>query len=190
VGSREALLLYTPALFAAWGFRTGDWILGGGVLMVGTLGSVVLFYLLGGRDLGAIFRKLNKPTDYVLRVQAGSPHRVLIDQMFVSPVTTVGALVACLQAPTWLVSFVAGALLVHAFVTPKNVRFMLAVDIGMRMLCASLPGVMPWVVLGFGGISDLLLYRVFYLTNDPVTYDLVLKTKMFVPPEVRVSVRE
>jgi hypothetical protein len=139
--------------------------------------------------LSAVFRKLRKPTDYVLRVQAGGPHRVLIDQLFVSPVTTVGALVACLQAPLWLVSFVGTALLVHAFVIPKNVRFMLVVDLGMRMLCASLPGFAPWVVLCLGTVSDVLLYRALYKTNDPVTYDLVLKTGMFVPPEVKVSVK-
>lgn len=127
----------------------------------------------------AIFKKLRQSTDYVRRFQSGTPHRVVTDLILVSPVTTLSSLVACSWAPWWLIGFVGVGALTHAFITPKNARFLLAVDLGIRMLCAWLPGPWPWVVLVFGGYFDFKLYRAFSQVRDTVTYNLVVASNMY-----------
>jgi hypothetical protein len=179
VASREALLLYIPALIVAWYVKTGDWLIGSSTSILGVALAVFMFYLLGGRDLVGVLRKLRLSTDYIRRFQSGMPHRVLVDLALISPVTTLVACIVCLREPLWLVSFVSIALLTHSLVNPKNVRFLLAVDIGVRMLCSDLPGPWPWIVLGIGGIADLCLYKVIGHSKDPVTYNLVVQTNMY-----------
>jgi hypothetical protein len=179
VASREALLLYLPALLVAWVLKTNQWVAGPSALGLGVTLAVLAFYAIGGRKLLEIFHKLKQSTDYVRRLQSGMPHRVLVDLTLVSPVTTLGALLACTQAPLWLVSFAGFALITHAFTTPKNVRFMLAIDLTARMLCAWLPEPLAWGILGAGLVADLYLYRVFKDCRDPVTYNLVVQTNMY-----------
>ncbi len=179
LASREALVLYLPAIFAAWTIRTGRWCIGSAATSGGILAAIVMYYALGGRRLAEIFRKLRQSTDYVRRFQSGDPHRILTDLILVSPVTTIGAIVACTSAPLWLVGFVGISLATHAFIVPKNVRFLLVVDLGARMLCGWLPGPWPWVILGVGLIADLRLYRAFKEVRDTVTYNLVVKAGMY-----------
>jgi len=184
LASREALLLYLPALFLAWGLRTGHWVVGAGALSTALAFAIGGYYTLGGRELGAIFRRLREKTDYVRRMQSGLPHRVLVDLALVSPATLIGALIACPYAPLWLAGFLGVGLGVHACVTPKNVRFLLALDLCARMLCAWLPGYGIWVVLCLGSLADFCLYRAFKETRDPITHDLVLRTGMYQTGEV------
>jgi hypothetical protein len=179
LATREALLLYLPSLYLAWLVARGSWLSGGIALSLSGVSAVTIYHLLGGRQVLDVFRKLRQPTDYVRRFQSGLPHRVLVDLLMVSPVTMVGAFVAVPFSPGWLVCFVMGALGTHAFITPKNVRFILVVDLGTRMLCAWLPGPWPWVVLILGSLSDLALYRVFGRTKDPVSYNLLVATRMY-----------
>lgn len=179
IASREALVLYLPSLGLAWSLRGDPWLAGAAAITLGVGAAVGGFYALGGRQLVAIFQKLRQSTDYVRRLQSGMPHRVVTDLVLVSPVSTVGALVASTWAPGWLIGFVGVAVLTHAFITPKNVRFLLAVDLGARMLCAWLPGPWSWVVLAFGGYFDFKLYRAFSQVRDPVTYNLVVASKMY-----------
>lgn len=177
--TREALVLYIPALLLAWGLRTGHWVTGGLAVTAGTLGAIGGYYALGGRQLVEVFRKLKQPTDYVRRLQSGAPHRVLVDLLLVSPVTTVGAIVAANWAPWWLSGFVGLGLVTHAFITPKNVRFLLVLDLGARMMCAWLPGPWSWTLIGVSSLADSRLYRAFRDTRDPVTYNLVVQSGMY-----------
>lgn len=177
--SREAVLLYIPAFLAAWILKCGLWLEGSVAMVVGTVSAVVMYYSIGGRKLLAVLRKLKQPTDYVRRFQSGLPHRLLVDVALVSPVVLVAVLMTWERAPLWLLAFVGVALLVHAGVTPKNMRFLLIVDVCLRMLCAWLPGPWPWVVLALGSIADLWLYRAFGKCEDPVTANLVVKSGMY-----------
>lgn len=177
--TREALLLYLPALAAAWVAGGHAWDQGVLAIGAGSTGAVLAFYAVGGRRLIDIFRKLGQPTDYVRRFQSGMPHRPLVDLVLVSPVTTIGGAVACVWAPLWLVTFVGVALLTHAFITPKNIRFLLPIEIAVRMLCAWLPAPWNWVTLGVGLVVDLRLYFAIGGCKDPVTYNLVVRTTMY-----------
>lgn len=179
--SREAMVLYLPALAAAWAVRTGVpyWFSGALALTLGTLGAIAAFYAVGGRRLIDIFKKLQQSTDYVRRFQSGMPHRMLVDMALVSPVVTLAVLANWSAGPLWLVTFAGIALLTHSGITPKNIRFLLVVDISARMLCASLPGPWPWVVLVAGSIADFYLYRAFGKVEDPVTANLVVKSGMY-----------
>jgi hypothetical protein len=179
LATREALVLYLPSLYLAWLVAGGSWVWGGVALSLSGISAVTLYHLLGGRHFLGVFQKLRQSTDYVRRFQSGLPHRVLVDLFMVSPVTMAGAFVAMPRAPGWLVYFLIGALVTHAFTTPKNVRFILVVDLSARMLCAWLPGPWPWVVLGLGSLSDLILYSFFGRTKDPVSYNLLVATKMY-----------
>jgi hypothetical protein len=177
--SREALLLYLPSLLLGWGLRTSHWGLGAGALMASTAFALLAFYAAGGRQLMAVLKKLGQPTDYVRRFQSGPPHRLLVDMLLVSPVVTVTALVSWHRAPIWLLAFVGSALAIHSVITPKNIRFLLVVDVGTRMLCAGLPGPWPWIVLALGSVADLWLYRTFGKCEDPVTANLIMKSGMY-----------
>lgn len=179
LASREALALYLPALCFAWALHGAPWPAGAASVAIGVGVAVGGFYALGGSQLMAIFKKLRQSTDYVRRFQSGTPHRVVTDLILVSPVTTLSSLVACSWAPWWLIGFVGVGALTHAFITPKNARFLLAVDLGIRMLCAWLPGPWPWVVLVFGGYFDFKLYRAFSQVRDTVTYNLVVASNMY-----------
>lgn len=179
VATREALLLYVPALYAAWVLATSRWCVGGGCSLGGVALAGLVYHALGGRKLIAIFGKLRQSTDYVRRLQSGAPHRVLVDLALMSPVTLIGGAVACSSAPPWVTTFVGVALGVHAFVTPKNVRFSLVIDLVIRMMCAWLPTPWAWVVLGLGVISDITIYRLFLPVRDTVTYNLVVFSKMY-----------
>ncbi len=179
VATREALLLYLPGLYGAWVVATWREWAGMGCLIVGVVVAVLGYHTLGGRKLAEVLRTLRQPTDYVRRLQSGAPHRVLVDLVLASPVAVVGGAAACAWVPSWLPTFVGLALGVHAFVTPKNVRFLLVVDLAIRVMCAWLPGPWNWIVLGLCLVSDALVYRSFLLVRDPVTYNLVVASKMY-----------
>lgn len=179
VATREALLLYLPALYVAWGTATARWCVGAGSLLGGVISAGALYYALGGRKLLEVYRKLRQSTDYVRRFQSGAPHRVLVDLALMSPVTLIGGMVACSSAPPWVPAFVGVSLGVHAFMTPKNVRFLLVTDLAIRMMCAWLPTPWAWIICGLGLISDILVYRLFLPVRDTVTYNLVVFSKMY-----------
>lgn len=179
LATREAQLLFLPALLVAWHLATKDWLIGSAAALGGVVLAVSGFYLLGGRHLLSVFKKLGQSTDYVRRFQAGMGHRPLVDLVLVSPVTTIAGAVACVWAPKWLIGFVAVALGTHALITPKNVRFLLALEIGLRMLCAWLPSPWNWAILGAGLLSDLRMYFAVGGCKDPVTYNLVVRTGMY-----------
>ena len=63
--------------------------------------------------------------------------------------------------------------------TPKNVRFLFAIEIAIRMLCAWLPPPWPWAVFGLGALADLGLYRACGGCKDPVSYNLFVRTNMY-----------
>lgn len=179
LATREALLLYLPAIGLAWWVATGKPVMGALAGFSGGLAAIGLYHLLGGRWLVSVFRKLRQPTDYVRRLQSGMNHRVLVDLVLVSPITVVGAIVASQWAPLWLTAFTGVALATHACITPKNVRFLLILDLSTRMLCAWLPGPWSWTVLGFGAFLDWQVFRAIKETRDTVTYNLVVKLGMY-----------
>jgi hypothetical protein len=179
LASREAVLLYLPALFVSWGLKTGHWMNGGLVLIVATGAATLGFYGLGGRHLVSVFRKLRQPTAYVRRFQSGPLHRLLVDLMLVSPLTVFAALTSWAYAPIWLTGFVGIALMTHSLVTPKNVRFLLIVDLAIRMMCAFIPGPVSWGVLLAGLCADFWVYRAVGKVEDPVTVNLVARSRMY-----------
>lgn len=179
LASREALVLYLPAFLVAWGLHTGLWVTGGLAVSLGIVVAVLAFYTLGGRQLLGVFRKLKQPTDYIRRFQSGMPHRLLVDLVLISPISLLVVLTSWSFAPLWLLAFTGVAMVVHSAITPKNVRFLLIIDICSRMLCAGLPGPWPWIVLVAGSVADLFLYRAIRDMEDPVTANLVVKLGMY-----------
>ncbi len=179
LASREALIFYLPAIFVAWGLRTGRWVEGSIALGGATVLAVMGFYALGGRKLLTIFRKLRRPTDYIRRFQSGPLHRLLVDLVLISPLVTVATLMGWSRVPVWLAAFAGTALVLHSFITPKNVRFLLVVDLAIRMMCASLPNPILWAVLVLGSVADLWLYRALGKIEDPVTANLVVRSGMY-----------
>lgn len=177
--TREAMLLYLPALFISWGLHSGGWFVGGIAVVAGCLLAMASFYVVGGRWLLPVFYKLGQSTNYVRRFQSGMPHRILVDMMLVSPVAMVAGIIAIPWAPIWLTGFILVAGLTHALIRPKNLRFLLPVELGVRTLVAFLPEPWPWVALGLGVLTDLRLYFAIGGCKDPVTYNLVVRTSMY-----------
>lgn len=169
---KEAAVLTIPSLALAWVFGGGDWLplglsLGGGVAAWGTS----LLVLFGGMAL-PMLRAGSKghATPYTLDHQQGPWHRLLVDLVLVSPVTTLAALFG----PWKLLAVVAYILAAHAIAPVRNVRLVIAADLLLRVSAVAAFG---WWILPALAV-DLYVSRRLRAVYDPVTAALTSQLGM------------
>jgi tetratricopeptide (TPR) repeat protein len=172
VAVKEASVLCVPAFAVAW------WI--GGGTPIPLLAAIGAAGLANGAALLALFRGMlpamlkgaagGHATPYTLDHQRGSWHRLLVDLVMVSPVTTLAALFG-----PWQLLLIAATLLgAHAIAPVRNVRLVIAVDVLLRVAAVIAFG---WWVLPAAAI-DIYISRKLRLVYDPVTAALASQLGM------------
>ena len=139
---------------------------------IGCSSAALAMRAIVGRETFRVFRLAPQASQngYTQLYQRGAPHRLVIDLVMVSPLTTVWFLAS--DPPLSITAFVAVTLAAHAFAPARNVRFILALDIAMRAAVAGYLGV--WSLPLFA--ADALLFLKLLDVYDPVSHVL---TKAF-----------
>jgi tetratricopeptide (TPR) repeat protein len=172
LGLKEAAILTVPALAGAWLLSGASWLgfaVGAGS---GAIGAGLAVLALFGRMAPAMFRAGSKghATPYTLEHQRGAWHRLIVDLVLVSPVTTLAALFG----PPALLAVVALLIGAHLIAPVRNVRLVLAADILLR--CAAIAAFGWWIAPAL--IVDLYISSRLRPVYDPVTAALTTQLGM------------
>jgi hypothetical protein len=180
-GAKEQFVFIYPVVLLFWWLRERklrwEWLLPP-VLFFG------VFCLLA-RDVTSFFRiariitsVMNAP--YAVQSQSGPPQRLLIDFLAVAPLVTIAFLIAAyLRRREPLVVLAVGILVVHSFISSKNLRYVVTADPLMRLAVAS---VFPRkTFLAVNAVIELVLFHFIFIVNgvyDPVTHELLRALKI------------
>lgn len=176
---REASGLIAPAVLAAWLLAGFSPVLGITTIAFAVVEWVAITGFLLGRGFLPTLKKAlsGHDHDYTIREQRGGPHRLLVDLVMVSPVTTLLAVYGVQFAP-WLAICAALIFGVHVFAPVRNVRTIVSVDILLRILAAyallntvvpvAIPLACVWVAF------DVYVYMRIRNLIDPVTSSLAV----------------
>jgi tetratricopeptide (TPR) repeat protein len=169
---KEAAILTIPAIAGAWLLSGASWLgfaVGAGS-GIGAAGLVIL--ALFGSMAPAILKAGAKghATPYTLEHQRGAWHRLLVDLVLVSPVSTLAALFG----PPALLAIVALLIGAHLTAPVRNVRLVLAADIILR--CAAIAAFGWWMAPAL--IVDLYISSRLRPVYDPVTAALTTQLGM------------
>ncbi len=172
LGLKEAAILTLPAIAGAWLLSGAPWTgfaIGAGA---GVAGATLAVLALFGRMAPAMLRAGSKghATPYTLEHQRGAWHRLIVDLVLVSPVTTLAALFG----PSPLLALVALLLGAHLIAPVRNVRLVLAADILLR--CAAIAAFGWWIAPAL--FVDLYISSRLRPVYDPVTAALTTQLGM------------
>lgn len=172
VGLKEAAALTVPALALAWSFSGSPWPAFAGSVGAAGAASLIVLLALFGSMLPAMLRAGAKghATPYTLEHQRGAWHRLLVDLVLVSPVTTVAAF----YGPRELLGLAAALVGAHLLAPIRNVRLVLAADLLLRMAAVFAFG--WWIVPALA--VDLYIARKLRAVYDPVTAALTSQLGM------------
>lgn len=185
---REASGLIAPAVLSAW-IMSGHSVWHGiAAISDAVTAWVAVTWALLGRNFPGTLRMALAGHDheYTLREQRGAPHRLLVDLMLLSPVSTVLAVLGVQHAP-WLAISTAALILAHIVSPVRNVRTVLAADIMLRILAGaalmhmSMFAYVPLTLLWLA--ADIYIYLRTRTVVDPVTSNLVCALGMPEPQE-------
>jgi Dolichyl-phosphate-mannose-protein mannosyltransferase len=191
-GAKEQFLLIYPVVLSVWWVRERRtrW-----VWLLPPFLFFAVFCALAG-DVGSFFRIARiqvaaMQAPYVVQVQNGPPHRLLIDFLAIAPLATIAFIAAASHINWWpnrsgqfcTLLLAAGILVVHSLVPSKNLRFVVAADPFMRLLVASwLPHTKSTAAALIGNaIVELTLFYYIFLrfgVYDPVTSELLRALRM------------
>lgn len=172
LGLKEAAALTIPALAVAWSYSGAPWrgfalSTGSALLMAGA----VVLALFGATALPMLRAGARgHSTPYTKDHQQGAWHRLVVDLVLVSPVTTFAALFG----PAWLLALVAALLGAHLLAPVRNVRLVLAADILLR--CSAIAAFGWWMAPALA--VDLYISRRLRAVYDPVTAALTSQLGM------------
>lgn len=166
---KESAILALPAVAAAW------LVAGGAVapmlIAIGAGAGVwaLSLVLIFRRSLPAMFRTAvaGHETPYAKQHQRGAPHRLLVDLAMASPAAVLMAVLGAAHSPA-LASALVVLLAMHAVAPIRNVRFVLAADVLLRIIGASAmahPFIELPIVLGVDAYIGWRIRKVY----DPVT---------------------
>lgn len=172
LGMKDAAILVLPALGIGWAYSGASWwqfAAGAGGAIAATV--TVLFGLFGGM-LPAMVRAgaRGHQTPYTLEHQRGTWHRLLVDLVLVSPITTLAALFG----PVQLLALACALIAAHALAPVRNVRLVIAADLLLRVGAVVAFG---WWILPALAI-DLYISRRLRAVYDPVTAALTSQLGM------------
>lgn len=194
---KETFLLSYPALAAVLvilrrtGLRRGD----AALFLIPPLIFAGLFGVLSGDPLGLVtlagIQQAGRSVPYVQQFQSGPPWEPLVDIYVLAPLVTVAALVStgmtlathAERRPTAAIGAFVALLLVGYVFIPKDARYFMAADAGMRMLAAwglvsvasLLRPLTPLLIAGAvvaNGVLELFIFTVVFLRGN--VYDPVL----------------
>jgi hypothetical protein len=169
---KESSLLAVPAIAAAWLVSGGTVLPLAEAIAAGGAAWALCLFALFGRQLPAIFRTAtsNHATKYAAQHQAGAPHRLLVDLVLASPCAVLFAALGAAGSPA-LSAALAALLVIHAAAPIRNVRFVLAADILLRVIGASAMA-HPFIELpAVLAIDAYIAWRIRHV-YDPVTQAL------------------
>ncbi len=172
LGLKEAAILTLPALAGAWiwsgapylGFALGA----GSGIAAACVALLALFGVMAPAMLKAGAR--GHATPYTLEHQRGAWHRLIVDLVLVSPVTTLAALFG----PPAMLAVVALLIGAHLIAPVRNVRLILAADILLR--CAAIAAFGWWIAPVL--LVDLYISNRLRPVYDPVTAALTTQLGM------------
>ncbi|HVJ19912.1 MAG TPA: glycosyltransferase [Polyangiaceae bacterium] len=172
LGLKEAAILTVPALAGAWLWSGAPWsgfAIGTGA---GCCAAALALLALFGGMAPAMLKAGSKghATPYTLDHQRGAWHRLLVDLVLVSPITTLAALFG----PAPMLAMVALLLGAHLIAPVRNVRLVLAADILLR--CAAIAAFGWWIAPAL--VVDLYISSRLRPVYDPVTAALTTQLGM------------
>jgi tetratricopeptide (TPR) repeat protein len=169
---KEAAVLTIPALGIAWVYGHGSWTHFGVATGAACAAWFVSLLVLFGSMALPMLRAGAKghETPYTKDHQQGPWHRLVVDLVLVSPVTTLAALFG-----PWKLLLVAGFILAaHAVAPVRNVRLIIAADLLLRVCAVAAFG---WWILPALAV-DLYISRKLRAVYDPVTAALTSQLGM------------
>lgn len=169
---KESAVLALPAVAAAWLFSGGAWLQLLAALAAGGAAWALSLAIIFGRSLPAMFRTAaaSHDTPYARQHQRGAPHRLLVDLVMASPAAVLMAVLGATQSPSISAALVA-LLAMHVAAPIRNVRFVLAADVLLRIIGAAAmahPFVELPIVLAIDAYIGWRIRNVY----DPVTQAL------------------
>jgi hypothetical protein len=172
VSLKEASVLVLPALAFGWIVSGANWIrFAGSAATAGTASLAVLLALFGSM-LPAMLKAAaaGHATPYTKDYQKGAAHRLLVDLVLVSPVTTLAAL----YGPPEVLSLAALLVGAHLLAPVRNVRLVLAADLLLRVAAVFAFG--WWIAPAIA--IDIYISRRLRPVYDPVTAALTSQLGM------------
>jgi dolichyl-phosphate-mannose-protein mannosyltransferase len=194
---KETFLLSYPALAAVLLIlrRTGPRLGDAALFLMPPLIFAGLFGVLSGDPLSLVtlagIQQAGRSMPYVQQFQSGPPWEPLVDIYILAPLVTVAALVStgmtltmrAERRPAAAIGAYVALLLVGYVFIPKDARYFMAADAGMRMLAAGglasvgslLRPVAPLLIAGAvvaNGVLELFIFSVVFLRGN--VYDPVL----------------
>lgn len=175
---KESTLLALPALCAAWIVSGGHAVPLALALTAGGSAWALTLLAIFGRRLPAMIRAAAGAhgTAYGKQHQAGAPHRLLVDLVLTSPMAVLAAILGAVREPSLAAALVA-LLVVHAAAPIRNVRFVLAADILLRIIGASAM-THPFIELPAVLAVDAYVAWSIRHIYDPVTHTLAIALGM------------
>jgi hypothetical protein len=175
---KESSLLAVPAIGAAWVFSGGAPLPLLVALAAGGAAWALALFALFGRNLPAMLRTATSghATKYAAEHQSGAPHRLLVDLVIVSPAAVLMSVLGAALNPALALALVA-LLIAHAAAPIRNVRFVLAADVLLRVLGAAAmahPFIELPIVLA---VDAYIAWRIRHV-YDPVTQALAMTLGM------------
>lgn len=170
---KESSVLAVPAIAAAWLVSAGT-----ALPLVESLGAAGAAWLLsllaifGFKRTREMFRTAAEghKTAYAAQHQKGAPHRLLVDLVMASPVACVFAVLGAVHQPA-LAAAAAALIAAHSFAPIRNVRFILAADVMLRIVGASAMA-FPLIELPAVLVVDTYVGWRIRSVYDPVTHAL------------------
>ncbi|HEY3495272.1 MAG TPA: glycosyltransferase [Polyangiaceae bacterium] len=172
VAVKEAGVLALPAVAVAWWFSGAPWWqFGAAVTAAGAANVLALLALFGSTALPMLRAGAKgHATPYTRDNQRGAPHRLFVDLVLVSPITTVLGLFG----NPWLVGIAGALVAAHALAPVRNVRLILAADLLLRASAGIAFGWYALLAIPF----DVYVFRRLKNVYDPVTAALVSQLGM------------
>jgi len=172
LGVKEAGLLSLPAFALAWMLSGAPAAPLAVSLAAGVTGAALAARALLGGMAWPIFRAASRGhgTPYTQEHQQGTAHRLVVDLVLISPLTTIAALFG----PAWLIGLALALLIAHTAAPVRNVRLVLAADLLLR---ASAVAAFGWWIAPALAV-DLYISRRLRAVYDPVTAALTSQLGM------------
>lgn len=166
---KESAILAIPAIAATWLLSGGPVGVLAGLLFAGLVAWLYLLAILFGNRAFRMLRAAASAHDtgYAADHQRGAPHRLLVDLFLASPAAVAFAILGAANQPS-LAAGAAALLVAHAWAPIRNVRFVLAADVLLRVIGASAM-TYPLLELPLVLAVDAAIYWRLRGVYDPVT---------------------
>lgn len=175
---KEGAIFAIPSLGAAWVVSGGPFLPLLWSLTMGGVAWLASLALIFGRRVPAMLHAAGRGhgTQYAEQHQKGAPHRLLVDLVLTSPAAVVFAILGAVHQPAIAAAAVT-LLVAHSLAPIRNVRFVLAADILLRVVGAAAMA-HPFIELpAVLAVDAFIAHRIRHI-YDPVTQTLSMALGM------------